>query len=108
MDSYKKTDFDFKFDLKSVVGFIVFLFAVVHIFLLLQYGTFLPCEAAAIRAVNAQYASLPRPKSNAEALGQAMGKSLTENMTLKMNHILMSKKSISYCYAIALKIKEPE
>lgn len=107
MNSYKKIDFAF-IDLKSVLGFIVFLFVVIHVFLLLQYGTFLPCEAAAWRVVNARYANLPSSKNKAEVFGQAIGKTITENMTFKITYSLMRHKSITYCYAVALNLKESE
>lgn len=83
---------------------LVFIFVIVHFFLLVAYGTPFPCEAAARRLVEADYAGL-KPKTGAEALGQVAGRSMTENLLFRIKYMQIRQQSKSYCYAIALRIK---
>ena len=94
MDYGNQIDYNLKSILKGLAGLLIFAFVIVHIFLLIEYGTPFPCESAAHRLVSAEYGN-----------NQSLARAMTENMVLRMKYAQTRQQSIGSCYAVALKMK---
>lgn len=99
-------------DKKTMIGVLQILlgfFLLIHSILLFQYKTLSPCIAAAQRIVDAEYAAnVDPPKNNAEVLGQAIGRSMSEGILLKLAYARLQQRPVLSCYSIALGLSDPE
>lgn len=103
------TDADEKKTVIGVIRIVVGIFLLVHAIILFKYSTLSPCAAAAQRIVEAQYAASAKPpKNNAEAFGQALGKSMSEGILLKLAYARIEQRPVLSCYSIALGMSDPK
>ena len=95
--------------LRRIILVIIGLFFLIHGIIFMQYSTLSPCVAAAKRIVDAKYAaSVKPPATNAEAVGQAIGRSMSEGLLFKLTYGEVKQRPVTSCYSIALGFSEPK
>jgi hypothetical protein len=103
----KKTDTS-ENHLPRIVLAISGLFFLIHGVILMQYSTLSPCVAAAKRIVDAKYDSTRKPTNTSEAIGTAIGRSMTEKYLFALVYGEVKQRPVTSCYSIALGFSEPQ